>query len=176
MRGDVKVTVEQLSPMGFASLQELVKRSQEAARRALLAAAETCRTEVIKAIHATKPYAPIDQGWLNDPNRGWEVGEKADRAFLESRAPHAAFIEFGTKPHWAPLAPLKAWAERKLRAKFRPKDRAAAADRLAYAVQRKIAERGTEGRFFFRRASERFPEIVSLALEDEMNRLATRGN
>lgn len=175
MLGEVKVSLDQLSPIGFAALQDLVKRTEDAGRDAMRAAAQACLSEVIKQIRATKPYAPIDQGWMNDPARGWLLEDTKDGAAFESLAPHAVFVEFGTKPHWAPLPPLKAWAERKLRAKFKPKDRAAAAEQLARAVQRKIAARGTEGRYFFARASERFPEIVSNALEDAMTRAAARG-
>jgi uncharacterized protein YejL (UPF0352 family) len=43
-------------------------------------------------------------------------------------APHRMFIRMGTRPHWAPAGPLKAWAAVKL-----------GDPKLGYAVQRRIA-------------------------------------
>ncbi len=43
-------------------------------------------------------------------------------------APHTPYIQTGTKPHWVPIEPLKAWAARKL-----------GDEKAAYAVQRRIA-------------------------------------
>lgn len=51
---------------------------------------------------------------------------------------YAQDIEFGSDPKNVPIAPLKKWVRLKLR-----KD-----ERIAYAVQEKIAREGIEGRFF----------------------------
>lgn len=48
------------------------------------------------------------------------------------KAPHAIFTRTGTRPHWAPIEPLKRWAAIKL-----------GDEKLAYAVQRNIAKFGT---------------------------------
>ena len=173
MRGEIKVTIVDLAPIGCAALEDLLKQGQDAAMRGLRAARDMCLAEVKKQIHATKPYAPIDQRALLD---NWEIGELANGYYFEAKAPHATFVEFGTKPHWAPLDKLEAWAERKLRGKFKnTKKRANAAKEMARKVQFKIAHHGTKGRFFFTRAAERFPEIATLALDDEMNRFAAKG-
>ena len=42
------------------------------------------------------------------------------------------FVRMGTRPHWAPIGPLKRWAAVKL-----------GDENAAYAVQRSIAKRGT---------------------------------
>jgi len=47
-------------------------------------------------------------------------------------AGHAIFVRLGTRPHWAPIGPLKAWARVKL-----------GDENLAYPVQRSIAKHGT---------------------------------
>lgn len=54
-------------------------------------------------------------------------------------APHAKPVEFGTAPHWAPIDPLKDWARRVL-----------GDESVAYAVQKKIANEGTDPSPFFR--------------------------
>ncbi|MGE0256909.1 MAG: hypothetical protein AB7N54_19970 [Alphaproteobacteria bacterium] len=57
---------------------------------------------------------------------------------------YALPVELGTRPHRPPVGPLIDWA----RAKFGV-DRAEA-ERIGWAVQRKIAARGTEGAAMFR--------------------------
>ncbi len=61
---------------------------------------------------------------------------QTDIAKLETNifptAQHALFIRDGTKPHWAPIGPLRAWAAAKL-----------GNANLAYPVQWSIARRGT---------------------------------
>lgn len=64
-------------------------------------------------------------------------------------AQHAPFVDKGTRPHWAPAAPLVAWARRVL-----------GEEEAGYAVQRKIAEEGTEGVRFM----ERFVTTVQARL------------
>lgn len=59
---------------------------------------------------------------------------------LTNPLPYALPVEQGTRPHWAPLAPLINWAEQKLHLAG---DEAEAAAR---AIQRKIASRGTLAR------------------------------
>jgi|GEM_PF-5217037 hypothetical protein len=47
-------------------------------------------------------------------------------------APHAQVVRTGSRPHWAPIAPLKEWAKWKL-----------GDEHAAYAVQKSIAKKGT---------------------------------
>jgi Bacteriophage HK97-gp10, putative tail-component len=68
---------------------------------------------------------------LNEAIRG--------RVFSGAQAPYAIYVEEGTRPHWPPIAPLLLWARRVL-----------GNERLAYAVQRAIARRGTRARHMFR--------------------------
>jgi hypothetical protein len=48
-------------------------------------------------------------------------------------------LEKGSRPHWAPIAPLKIWARRVL-----------GDEGLAFAVRAAIARRGTKGAYMFR--------------------------
>jgi len=59
-------------------------------------------------------------------------------------SPYAEYVEFGTDPHWMPIAPLKEWADKKFGKKQ--------GENIAYAVQRKIAKYGTEPSAFVRNA------------------------
>jgi hypothetical protein len=60
-----------------------------------------------------------------------------------STSDYVKYVEENTRPHWAPIRPLKRWAIRVL-----------GDERAAYAVQRKIALMGTRGAHMFRRAWE----------------------
>lgn len=61
-------------------------------------------------------------------------------------SPYGAPVEFGSRPHWAPLAPLVLWAQRKLG--LNGLFAIAAARNIRY----KIAHHGTKGYFMFKRA------------------------
>lgn len=54
---------------------------------------------------------------------------------------YGIYVEFGTRPHWAPIEPLKDWARRVL-----------GDEDAAYPVQKKIAKKGTPFQPFFRPA------------------------
>lgn len=61
-----------------------------------------------------------------------DVDEARMRAEIYPTAKHRMFVRMGTRPHWAPIGPLKAWAAAKL-----------GDASLAYPVQRSIATEGT---------------------------------
>ena len=63
---------------------------------------------------------------------GHEVSMWKMQVVIKPTAKHTPYIYHGTRPHWAPIAPLKKWAAVKL-----------GDARAGYAVQRSIATRGT---------------------------------
>lgn len=83
---------------------------------------------------SAKRKAPVDRGQLRQSIAS-EVRTSAlgagDRIIgvVGSNRVYAAAVEFGSRPHWAPIEPLKVWARRH--------------GANAYAVQRAIARRGT---------------------------------
>lgn len=86
-----------------------------------------------------KREAPVFRGRLrqsiqvlNADHNGFYVG---------TNVKYASDIQFGTDPHLVPIQPLKIWAKRKL-----------GLERLAYAVQHKIEEEGTDPNPFVTRA------------------------
>lgn len=84
-----------------------------------------------------------------------------DGAIVSVQAPHAAFVEYGTRPHTPPLQPLLEWAERK-----------GLGPGAARAVQRKIAAVGTAPRHYFTKAVERAKPIIR---EEILTELASIG-
>lgn len=81
------------------------------------------------------------QGSILDTLRGIVGAGEMSGASGTSTATYVDYVEKGTRPHWAPIGPLKLWAIRKF-----------GDERIAYMVQRKIAARGTEGAHMFQRA------------------------
>lgn len=68
---------------------------------------------------------------------------------------HAIFRHEGTKPHWAPIGPLRNWVVKKLG--FTGKE----AEQVAYQIQWNIAEEGTEGKPFMLAVYQQYkPKIV----------------
>ena len=69
----------------------------------------------------------------------YRVWREAERYLLEvgAYARHAPFIKLGTRPHWAPIEPLRYWVRKKLAV------RPPALEGVARAVQHAIARKGT---------------------------------
>lgn len=61
-----------------------------------------------------------------------EEEEQKLRVLVYPTAKHRMYVRMGTRPHWAPIGPLKRWAAVKL-----------GDENAAYPVQRSIAEHGT---------------------------------
>jgi len=61
-----------------------------------------------------------------------EVNDAQMEAKIYPTAKHGMFVRMGTRPHWAPIGPLKRWAAAKL-----------GDENLAYPVQWSIARHGT---------------------------------
>ncbi len=163
---------------------ELASYDVKAVQHAAFMAAQMGKAEVIKQIDATEPYAPVDTG---GGRRATEVVPTEDGAILQNTSAHMVYMEFGTRPHWVPIAPLLAWAARKKRGMGKPASgaqgprqritagrRQAAIKALAYGAQRRIAKFGTAPRGFWARASVRFPEFYEHALRYEIDRSTAR--
>lgn len=72
---------------------------------------------------------------------GFEPQEQQDGSVIWGyRAEYARYVEDGTRAHWAPIEPLKLWARRVL-----------GDEQAAWAVQRKIAEEGTDPQPYVKR-------------------------
>ena len=83
---------------------------------------------------------------------------------------HPDYFEYydkGTRPHWAPIQPLKDWVEAKQAKQMLPQ-----VEGLPYMIQWKIARDGTEARNVFDRAKQEviphFVDRFAEALRDDM--------
>jgi len=128
-----------------AELRDLGEhRLREAGIRGLQSAAYRLEGMAVDALKSTRPYPPEDTGELV---RSAKTTPTRTGAIVAFDAPHAPFMEYGTRPHFPPLAPLADWAIRKGLA-----DTEEEADEIALAIARKIAARGIAPRHFLARA------------------------
>lgn len=88
---------------------------------------------------------------LDEPRGSFrlEIGPSVD---------YAPFVQFPTRPHWAPIAPLKRWVRRKF----------GGDERDAYAVQWKIRNEGTDGQDFLTGPFGKLKRETPGRLEDAM--------
>ncbi len=81
---------------------------------------------------------------------------------------YAAPVEFGSKPHWAPIEPLLDWVTRKLG--LRGDD----ADAAARAIRFKIAAHGTEGAHMFSKGLAKVEQQILAIYEAAARRALDR--
>jgi hypothetical protein len=128
-------------------VEKLGEDGEAAVIRGLQDATLRLQAFVPEAIAETTPYPPQDTGELTRSAHS----ELSDRGgFVIVDAPHASHMEYGTRPHFPPLQPIKDWVLRKGIA-----DTEEEADQAALNVARKIAARGLAPRFYMRRAVEK---------------------
>lgn len=127
-------------------LQKALAKSPDLVRRELRAAMLDAQLILMRE---SREMTPTVFGLLRNSIVADQPIEQADGELVGTVASplnYAPFVELGTKPHWAPLAPLQLWAEKKFGVDEK------AANRIGRAVRYKIAQRGTEGKFMFARA------------------------
>ena len=120
---------------------------ERAALRGLRSAAYRLEGLTVEAMHEPgqgNRFPPMDTGELS---RSVRTTPTAEGALVTVDAPHAAFVEFGTLPHYPPLRPLADWAYRKGLA-----DSEEEAMVVARAVARTIARWGMNPRHYMARA------------------------
>ena len=85
-------------------------------------------------------YAPVDQGLLR--NKITLFPQILNNHYvLNSGASYSAAMEYGSRPYYAPIQPLKDWARRKF-----------GDEKIGYAVQAKIAKSGIKSSPYMRPA------------------------
>ena len=151
---------------------EMFGRFPEALRRAVERGLERA-TEVLERAVAAAAQSPLgaeSRAPLGELARSvrrevfHDNGQTVGRVFLGAPADeYGIFVEVGTRPHFPPPAAIEGWVRRRLGV---TDDRQAR--ELAFLIGRKIARRGTPGRFLFERALQENEDRVVKILEDEV--------
>lgn len=122
-------------------------------RRSMLEATLLAEAEVSKRTHVGA--TGLLRGSIMSEVRG--VGATI-QGVVATALPYAQAAEEGSRPHWAPIAPLKLWARRIL-----------GNERAAYAVRWAIHLRGTKAVHMFAQTTEvlrpRLPGIFAAGVE-----------
>lgn len=116
----------------FLKMPEVAREELVAATQAALALLEN----LIKDATPVGATGLLRGAWASQLMGAADAGEVLGRVF--NPLGYAAPIEFGTRPHWAPLDPLVDWVHAKLG--IADDDEARHVARL---IQRKIASKGT---------------------------------
>lgn len=103
---------------------------------------------VVEEIDDAEPSPAVDRGQLRNSVDTEVFG---DDAVVAVKAPHAAPIEYGTRPYFPPTGPLAAWVLRKGIATSQED-----AKSIAFAIARKISEDGIAPRNYFAKAFARW--------------------
>ena len=153
-------------------LPRIARRIEDAAVRGMRSAALRAKIEVIREIDTASPYPAVNTGGLR---QSVQVINLPNGAEVVVDAPHAPFLEEGTRPFWPPLEPLVAWVIRKGLAPSLgdPDEQERFAIQVARAIQYAIASRGIEPRHFLAKAMVRMPAIVQAEVGREL--AAVRG-
>ena len=140
-----KVTIGQFAKR----CERLGGELEQAALRGLRSAGERMVGVVVEEINKPNPaegvqHAAVDTGELQ---RSVKSTGTSDGALVSVDAPHAPYMEFGTRPHFPPPEPIAEWAYRKGLA-----DDEEEAMRIALAICRTIARWGMNPRHYMARA------------------------
>lgn len=150
----------------FAQFAEIVadlpEELEAAVIRGLRSAALRGVGFVTEEIDRASPYPPVNFGVLRQSTHR-ALLPKGAQVFND--APHFPFMEYGTRPHMPPVAPLITWAARK----FGADDLEAEA--IAWAVAKKIAKEGIAPRGFFAKAMVRMHAAVDAEITHELELL-----
>lgn len=117
--------------LSLKGLDKGQKLTEEQARRILMKCMFKMEELAIK-------NAPVNQGTLRMQISIFPQ-ILSNKYILTSWAKYSEAMEYGTRPYWAPIAPLKEWAEQKL-----------GDENIGYAVQAKIAKYGIRAHPYMR--------------------------
>lgn len=169
------------------ALRRIGDRVVERGRRGLVRAAYRSHRRVLMITDRVRqPHGTTlnDRGFYR---RAWSVIPTRDGARLINTSPHAAIVEHGSRPHWAPRAPVRDWVVRKLmvgmtaarswntlerraRTSRAARQQAQIAQAITTVILRNIARRGTKGRGVLTEAWPDIQRFVRKAITEEMNR------
>lgn len=118
---------------------------------------------------ATARETPVNTGALR-ASLGSFVWTGPDwvRGAVGSPVAYAPYVEYGTRPHWPPLAPLEAWARRKFTlgsGAEATKEARSIARRVAFAISKRGTKAARMLRHAFARAGPQLPRYVGQAVD-----------
>lgn len=143
-----------------------LKAHNEEAKKALRRGANSAAH---RAVLLLKEKSPVDQGQYRN---AWQVKRGADgMPSIGNDAPHAGIIERGARPHPVSeegIEALTAWAMRRLGLDEKE------ARGVAFAIAKKLRERGQEPKWIVRNAMNEIVKITRQEVEAELRRIGDK--
>ena len=113
-----------------------------------------------KMMNLAVAYAPVDTGMLKNSITLTPSKPGSDVYDLTDGVDYGIHVEYGTKPHFVPIAPLKLWAKRKF-----------GEESIGYAIRAVISKRGMQEHPFFRPALHEVKIVWLPAYEKQLNKV-----
>lgn len=158
-----------LDASDFAQLADFWKRGPDIVREELLRtmadADMLLKGELMQKLPAGAGGAAGLRGSLN--NEEHRLGDNVIGT-VASNLGYSGYVEFGTKPHWAPIQPLMDWVEAKLG--LREKE----AKSVAFAISHAIHKRGTKANPVWSEVWQAQQATIRAKFEAALQRIATR--
>ena len=159
----------------------LAKQFDRGVIKALQRTARYGATQAVKVSARSRPFRPRATGTYE---RSFTVVKVDDGAILTNSARHSIFVELGRKPgKMPPLKPIIEWVKikkiggrglgRNKKGQFKSLG-SAKIKAIAIAVQRKIARKGTKGRYVFLRTVPIMAKRLPLEIQIEMAKSIAR--
>lgn len=139
------------------NLKELAAALKAEPQRQLPQIKKAVRIGLLSSIPELVKKSPVDTGQYAN---SWDFQETEVSMILGNFAPHAAIIEFGSRPFSPPIKPLLAWAKRVLKDPSQPPDYSPEVRGLAYAVRAKIQKEGMKPRSILRKELPNIAERI----------------
>jgi len=156
MTQSVTIQIDRQTERLLYHFDEELKPALIAGMELTMAAAEA---EVVK-------YTPVDQGILRASVYGRVVDQWPKiTGLLGSPLAYAEPVEYGSRPHWPPRAPIESWVHRTFGVSGK------AMMRIAFLVARAISKRGGYGHFMFTRGLEMAERVGPRFIEAAVRRV-----
>jgi phage gpG-like protein len=119
----------------------MTERLRYAVREAVY---DSAKAAILEAEAEAKKTCPI-AGWRLRNSITHQVADTGDEmvAQVGTNVSYAAAVEFGTKPHFPPVSAIEHWVHLKGLASSPAEEKS-----IAFAIARKIAARGTVGKYY----------------------------
>jgi hypothetical protein len=127
-------------PSKVVNMQDLAKELGAYSEKHIAELKQATLLGIARSVPDLVAASPVDTGLYA---ASWDFSETEFGAVLGNTAPHAAFIEYGTRAGtWVPIRPLLQWAKRVLQDPSQPPDYSSAVWGLAKYTQQKIHDQG----------------------------------
>ena len=150
------------SGVDVIGLPGILKRNKAYLSRVGIEVERELQVAAERTVNRAREKVPVDTGNLR-ANIRVERPREYQRVVHTGEAEYAPYVEFGTGPHFPPIAPLRRWAYHKL-----------GDERAAYAIARAIARAGTEAQPFMRPSFQEEAPRLKVRLREIAKRVSGR--